>query len=186
MFKMKSISLLGIWMLAVALALGPSSAVWAASAVAIDADADVTLDRFYKEVSSGKDLVKNAKGVLIFPAVFKAGIGLGGEYGEGALRIKGKTVEYYNTAAASLGFQLGAQKKSIVIVFMQQEALDKFRASSGWKAGVDASIAVVTLGAGGTMDTAKLKEPILGFILDQKGLMYNLTLEGAKFSKIQR
>ena len=158
----------------------------AASAAAIDADVDSTLVRFYQEVSSGKDLVKNAKGVLVFPTVIKAGIGLGGEFGEGALQINGKTADYYNTAAASIGLQLGAQKKSIVIIFQDASALEKFRSSSGWKAGVDASIAVVTVGAGGAMDTAKLKEPILGFIIGQAGLMYNLTLEGAKFTKITK
>ena len=159
---------------------------WAGTASEINAGADASLQRFYDEVRGGKELVKDAKGVLIFPFVFKAGIGLGGEYGEGALRIKGKTAEYYSTAAASLGFQLGAQKKSIILLFMQDEALSRFRSSSGWKAGVDASVAVVTVGAGGEMDTAKLKEPILAFIFGQKGLMYNLTLEGAKFTKINK
>ena len=159
---------------------------WAGTGQEIDANCDGALKFFFDEVKGSEGLAKNAKGVLIFPKVLKAGIGIGGEYGEGALRIKGKTVDYYNTAAASLGFQLGAQKKTIVILFMQQEALDRFRASSGWKAGVDASIAVVTLGAGGAMDTAKLKEPILGFIIGQKGLMYNLTLEGAKFTKLKK
>ncbi len=178
------VGILTLWVLCFVMTAG--TAAWAASAASIDADANVTLERFYKEVSSGKELVKSAKGVLIFPSVLKAGIGLGGEYGEGALKIKGKTVDYYSTAAASIGFQFGAQKKSIVVIFMQREALNKFRASSGWKAGVDASIAVVTVGAGGAMDTSKLKEPILGFILDQKGLMYNLTLEGAKFTKISK
>ena len=165
---------------------GLASNVFAASAGAIDADVKSTLENFYDEVKEGKKLVGDAKGVLVFPVVIKAGIGIGGEYGEGALQIHGKTVDYYNTAAASLGFQLGAQKKSIVIIFMQDEALRKFRDSSGWKAGVDASIAVVTVGAGGAMDTAKLKEPILGFIIGQKGLMYNLTLEGAKFTKLKK
>ncbi|MBI4353380.1 MAG: hypothetical protein HY593_05590 [Candidatus Omnitrophica bacterium] len=160
--------------------------VLAATKAEIEAGADAALERFYTEVRDGKKLVKDAKGALIFPAVFKAGLGLGGEYGEGALRIKGKTVDYYNTAAASLGLQLGVQKKSIVILFMQEEALNRFRQSSGWKAGVDASVAVVTVGAGGAMDTSKYKEPILGFIFGQKGLMYNLTLEGAKFSKMRR
>ncbi len=158
----------------------------AASAAEIDGDAKNTLEKFYLHVSDGKKLVQDAKGVLVFPAVFKGGIGLGAEYGEGALEIKGKTVDYYSTAAASIGLQLGVQKKSIVIVFTQQGALDKFRASSGWKTGVDASIAVVQVGAGGAMDTSKLNEPILGFVLDQAGLMYNLTLEGAKFTKIAK
>ena len=180
---MKKIAVLVVFLLCTAWVVKDALA---ASAAEINAGADTTLDRFYSEVSAGRQLVKDAKGVLVFPAVFKAGIGLGGEYGEGVLRVKGKSVDYYNTAAASIGFQLGAQKKSIIILFMQEDALNKFRYSSGWKAGVDASIAVVTLGAGGAMDTSKLKEPILGFIIGQKGLMYNLTLEGAKFSKISR
>lgn len=163
-----------------------SSNLYAASGKEIDINADAALQHFYNEVSSGKQLIKDAKGVLIFPSVLKAGIGIGGEYGEGVLRVKGKTADYYSTAAASLGFQLGAQKKSIIVLFMQEDALNKFRASSGWKAGVDASIAVVTVGAGGEMDTTKYKEPILGFIFGQKGLMYNLSLEGAKFTKLQK
>lgn len=158
----------------------------AASAAEINAGADTTLERFYTHVTDGKKLAQRAKGVLVFPGIFKAGLGLGGEYGEGALRIKGKTVDYYNTAAASIGFQLGVEKKSIVILFMEEGALSKFRNSSGWKAGVDASIAVITIGAGGAMDTSKLDQPILAFVFNQKGLMYNLTLEGAKFSKISR
>lgn len=152
----------------------------------IDKGVASTLKRFYAEVKEGKKMARDAKGVLVFPSVFKAGIGIGGEYGEGALQIKGKTVDYYSTSAASIGFQLGAQTKSIVIVFMQDGALKRFRESSGWKAGVDASIAVVKVGAGGEMDTAKLNEPILGFVFGQKGLMYNLTLEGAKFTKLKK
>jgi lipid-binding SYLF domain-containing protein len=174
---------LGFMTLASFLLAGPAQA---ASKSEIEAGIETTLGRFYSEVSDGKNLVKDAKGVLVFPAVFKGGIGIGGEYGEGALQIKGKTVDYYSTAAASLGLQLGVQKKSIVILFMQDGALSEFRGSSGWKAGVDASIAVVKIGAGGAMDTSKLNEPILGFIIGQAGLMYNLTLEGAKFSKIEK
>ena len=173
-------------LLSIALVFGGLRPAFAASAGAIDADVKSTLEHFYDEVKEGKKLVKDAKGVLVFPVVLKAGIGIGGEYGEGALQIHDKTVDYYSTAAASIGLQLGAQKKSIVVLFMQDDALKKFRDSSGWKAGVDASIAVVTVGAGGEMDTAKLKEPILGFIIGQKGLMYNLTLEGAKFTKIKK
>lgn len=160
--------------------------VWAGSSSEIEASVDSTLERFYDEVKGGKKLVHDAKGVLVFPSVLKAGIGIGGEYGEGALRIKGKTADYYSTAAASIGFQLGAQKKSIIVIFLQNDALEKFRGSSGWKAGVDASIAVVTVGAGGEIDTAKLKEPIVGFVFGQAGLMYNLTLEGAKFTKLNK
>ena len=177
---------MGLAIAAFVLSICVSGAAYAASAVAIDADSKSTLEKFYSQVHEGKKLVHDAKGVLIFPSVLKGGIGLGAEYGEGALQIHGKTVDYYSTAAASIGLQLGVQKKSIVIIFTQSEALEKFRSSSGWKAGVDASIAVVQVGAGGAMDTSKYNEPILGFIFDQAGLMYNLTLEGAKFTKISK
>jgi lipid-binding SYLF domain-containing protein len=159
---------------------------YAATAKEIDVSVDVALERFYKEVKGGKEFLKSAKGVLVFPGVFKAGIGIGGEYGEGALRINGKTVDYYNTAAASIGFQLGAQKKTVILVFMASDALKKFRDSSGWEAGVDGSVALVTLGAGGTIDTTSIKDPIVGFVFSQKGLMYNLTLEGSKYTKIKK
>ncbi len=167
------------------LALANSQAQ-AATKEEIDADIEVSLERFYTEVPEGRKLVQDAKGVLVFPAVYKAGIGLGGEFGEGALLINGKAADYYNTAAASLGLQLGVQKKTIILVFTQEFALKEFRASTGWKAGVDASIALVKVGAGGSLDTTKLNEPILGFVVGQRGLMYNLTLEGAKFTKIEK
>ncbi len=158
----------------------------AATAKEIDVSVDVALENFHKEVKGAKEFFKSAKGVLVFPKVFKAGVGVGGEYGEGALRIGGKTVEYYNTAAASFGFQLGAQKKTIILAFMTEKALKDFRNSSGWKAGVDGSVALVTVGAGGAIDTTKIKDPIVGFVFGQKGLMYNLTLEGSKFTKINK
>ncbi len=128
-------------------------------------------------------MAENAEGVLVFPSVIKAGIGFGGEYGEGALRIKGKTVDYYSTVAASIGFQLGAQSKTVILMFMTEKALKKFRDSKGWEVGVDASVALIEVGAGGSLDTTNLKQPILGFIVGQKGLMYNLTLEGSKMTK---
>ena len=127
-----------------------------------------------------------AKGVLVFPKVYKAGFGLGGEYGEGALRVDGKTVDYYSTAAASIGFQLGAQAKSIVVLFIDESALRKFRASEGWKVGVDGSVALVDIGVGKAVDTENIKDPVIGFIFGQKGLMYNLTLEGSKFTRLDK
>jgi lipid-binding SYLF domain-containing protein len=162
------------------------SVSYAATAKEIDVSVDVALERFYKEVQGAKEFFKSAKGVLVFPSVYKAGFGIGGEYGEGALRIGGKTVDYYNTAAASIGFQLGAQKKTIIVVFVQDEALKKFRKSSGWEVGVDGSVALVTVGAGRSIDTTNIRDPIVGFVFSQKGLMYNLTLEGSKFTKTRK
>jgi len=163
----------------------PSSAI-AASAVEIDAKSDSVLKMFYEKVGPAKELSAKAKGILIFPDVIKAGFAIGGEYGEGALRINGKTVEYYNTAAASIGLQLGAQEKAVILLFMDGKALDAFRKSDGWEAGVDGSVAVVEWGAGGSVDTTNIKDPIIGFVFGNKGLMFNLTLEGSKMSKIKR
>ena len=170
----------------VALYSGFASEALAASAEEINLKADATLERFYKEVGSGKSFVENAEAVLVFPSVIKAGIGIGGEYGEGALRIDGKTVEYYSTAAGSFGFQLGVQSKAVILVFLDKAALDKFRNSAGWEAGVDGSVSLIKIGAGGSIDTTNLKDPVVAFVLSNKGLMYNLTLEGSKFTKIVR
>ena len=117
----------------------PVSSAVAASATEINIKVDVALQRFQEKVNGGNQFLKRAQGVLVFPSVIKVGIGLGGEYGEGALRIHGRTVDYYNTAAASIGFQLGAQSKTVILVFLESEALNNFRKSNGWKAGVDGS-----------------------------------------------
>jgi len=144
------------------------------------------LEQFNKEIPGAEDFIKKAKGVLIFPQVIKAGFGIGGEYGEGVLQVAGKTVDYYSTMAASIGFQFGAQAKSIILVFTKADALKAFRNSDGWKAGVDGSVALISLGMGDSLDTINVKDPIVAFVFGQKGLMYNLTLEGSKFSKLQR
>jgi lipid-binding SYLF domain-containing protein len=162
------------------------TSVWAASAREIDVSVDVALERFEQDVKGAKSFIESSKGVLVLPKVLKAGVGFGGEYGEGALRIDGKTVDYYNTVAGSFGFQFGGQVKTIILVFLDDEALKRFRQSEGWKAGVDGSVALVTLGAGGDIDTNKIREPIVGFVFGQKGLMYNLTLEGSKFTKLDK
>jgi lipid-binding SYLF domain-containing protein len=158
----------------------------AASREEIDARVREALTNFESEAPAGFELAKKAAGVLVFPNVIKAGIGLGGEYGEGVLQIKGAHAGYYSIAAASIGFQLGAQARNQVILFMNQSALDTFRHSQGWKAGVDASVALATLGAGGAIDSETLNRPIIGFIFSGKGLMYNLTFEGSKISRIDR
>jgi lipid-binding SYLF domain-containing protein len=158
----------------------------AASAYEIDVGVDETLERFYYSIRGARELAHKAVGVLVFPSVVKAGFGFGGEYGEGALRIRGRTVDYYNTLSASVGFQLGVQERSVIIMFMTPDALDQFRQTAGWKVGADASVAIITVGIGGSIDTNKITSPVVGFILDPKGLMYNLTLEGSKISRIRR
>jgi lipid-binding SYLF domain-containing protein len=161
-------------------------AAYANSAGEINIKVDSALQRFKKEVSGGSRFLSNAKGVLVFPDVIKAGFGIGGEYGEGALRVGGKTVAYYNTAAASIGFQLGGQIKTVVIVFLKQSALNKFRQSDGWKVGVDGSVAIVEWGVGEDVNTLDITDPVVGFVFDNKGLMYNLTIEGSKITRIHK
>ncbi|MBV6425097.1 MAG: hypothetical protein NAOJABEB_02911 [Steroidobacteraceae bacterium] len=167
----------------IALAASP---VWADSKVEIDAKVQEARAELAKHTRAGAELASKAKGVLIFPRVIKAGFGVGGEYGEGALQVGGKTVGYYNIAAASIGLQLGAQARTEVILFMTADALRKFQGSDGWKAGVDGSVALATLGAGGTIDTDTARKPIIGFIFSNKGLMYNLTFEGSKITKLDK
>jgi lipid-binding SYLF domain-containing protein len=158
----------------------------AASKEEINAEVKQAVAAFYKHTSAGKEPAGKAAGMLVFPSVVKAGIGIGGEYGEGALLVKGKTVGYYNVASASIGFQLGAQARSQVILFMTDKVLADFRSSDGWKAGVDGSVALATLGAGGAVDSETAKAPIIGFIFSNKGLMYNLTFEGSKITKLDK
>jgi lipid-binding SYLF domain-containing protein len=158
----------------------------AASGPEIDANARATLEDFFRQISSGRELANKATAVLIFPTVVKAGIGIGGEYGEGVLHVRGRTAGYFNIISASVGFQLGAQARSVIVMFMTDSALAKFERTDGWKVGVDGSIAIITIGAGGQIDTNSIRSPVVGFIFDQKGLMYNLTLEGSKISRINR
>ncbi len=172
--------------LVAATCLFASGAAGAASAGEIDQAVDEALAAFNEDVNGAEAFLRAAVGYLVFPRVIKVGIGVGGEGGEGALRVGGKTVDYYNTFAGSIGFQLGAQAKSIVIAFMTQESLDKFRNSSGWKVGVDGSVAVIDVGAGKTIDSNNIKDPVVGFIFNSKGLMYNLTLEGSKITKLDK
>lgn len=164
----------------------PATNTRAASGPEITAGVHQTVQRFFDRVGGARELTQKAVGILVFPSIVKAGFGVGGEYGEGALRVSGQTIGYYNSISASVGFQLGVQERSVIILFMTDEALNQFRETAGWKVGVDGSVVIVTVGAGGSIDTNKVTSPVVGFILDPKGLMYNLTLEGSKISRISR
>ena len=162
----------------------------AATAQAIDASANKAIAQFKSQVKGADAFLRGANGYLMFPEVIQAGIGIGGEYGEGVLRVGGKSAAYYSIAAGSIGFQLGAQRKSILIVFLQTQALKDFRAKAvagkAWNVGVDGSVALLNLGAQASINSATINKPIVGFVFQQSGLMYNLSLEGAKISKLQR
>jgi lipid-binding SYLF domain-containing protein len=177
------ISLLAVCMMVFA---APSIAK-ADTAKEIDVSVDVALENFMKEVKGAKEFLQASKAVLVFPRVYKAGFfWLGGEYGEGALRIGGKTIDYYSVAAGALGPQLGAQAKTVILVFIQEEALKKFQESPGWEAGIDGSITLVDVGVSQAINSTTFQQPIIGFVIGQKGLMVDLSLEGTKFSKIKK
>jgi lipid-binding SYLF domain-containing protein len=158
----------------------------AKTAKEIDASVDVAIDRFFKQVKGAEEFVKASKGMLVMPNIVKGAFIVGGEYGEGALRIGGKTVDYYNTVAGSIGLQIGGQKKDIILFFMTDEALKKFRKSKGWEAGVDGNVALITVGDGERLDTTTTKESIVGFVFDAKGLIADISIKGAKFSKLDK
>ncbi len=161
-----------------------AQAVTLSSAQQIDIEVDAALDNFKADILGGKRFLDKAEAVLIFPRVIKAGIGIGGEYGEGALRINNRTVAYYSTKSVSVGFQLGIQSKSKVLIFLTKQALADFRKSDGWKAGIDGSVALLEWGVGEDINTIEIQDPIVGFVFGNRGLMYNLTIEGSKFTKI--
>lgn len=171
--------------LIVAIATLPFTA-WSASKIELDARVRAAVDAMYTKVPASRELAQKAAGMLVFPRIIKAGIGIGGEYGEGALLINHNTVQYYRVTALSFGFQLGGQGKTEVVMFMTTAALQEFRDSEGWEAGVDGSIAVIEFGVGKAINTNNMRDPIIGFVFNNKGLMYDLSLEGTKFWKIQK
>jgi lipid-binding SYLF domain-containing protein len=152
----------------------------------IDARVKSTLIQFDKLNPANQDLVARAKGILVFPRVTKAGAGVAGEFGEGALRVNGHNVGYYSLSSASVGLTLGVAKHDEIIMFMTQEALDKFTSTKGWAVGADTGIAVMSKGAGGNYDTKTLQRPILGFVFAEKGLIADVSLDGSKITPLDR
>ena len=162
---------------------GPASAK---SAAEIDAEANQALKALYEKSSAAKELGEKASGILIFPTITKGGIIVGGEYGEGVLRAGGKSESYYSSASGSIGLQLGISSRSLVIMFMTQDALTHFMNADGWEVGVNADVTVVEAGATGSLDTTTSKSPVVAFNFGEAGLMAGVSIEGTKVSKIDR
>jgi lipid-binding SYLF domain-containing protein len=181
---LKTRNLLAVGGLAM-LALLTSVASFAENKAKIDTRASEALAQFYKLNPSHEQLVQRAAGVLIFPEVTKAGAGVAGEHGDGVLQVKGKTMGYYSTTSASVGLTLGVGKRSEMILFMTQGALDDFMKSKGWSIGADTGIAIAKAGAGGDYDSETLKKSIVGFVFGAKGLIADASLEGSKISKMK-
>ena len=167
----------------VVLALGLPSAK-AMTAAEIDVDVQKALKDLYAHSETAKDFGAVAKGILVFPDVYKAGFLVGAAFGDGALLKNGKTAGYYRTLEASYGLQIGAQSFGYVLFFMQGSALEYLDKSEGWEIGVGPSLVVVDKGFAGSMTTTTAKDAIYAFFFDQKGLMGGLGLKGSKITRI--
>jgi len=166
-----------------AIAFAFSALAVAASTSEINSRVEAALSRFYAQDPNHRELANKASAMLVFPSVTKAGAGVGGEYGEGALQVHGKTVAYYKLTGASAGATLGVARRSEVILFMTDAALEKFMNSKDWTVGVDAGVAVVK-GAGAQYDSETLRKPVVAFVFGEKGLIADVSLEGAKVTKL--
>ena len=170
--------------LTITLAITQSAELTAKSMNEIDAAIESSMTRFKSEIQGGDSFLEGARGVLVIPRMWKAGVVLGFEFGEGALIVDGVKVQYYKALPTSLGIQVGVGSKDLVILFFDDVAMDNFLYSSGWEVGVDGAVALFTIGAAGAADTNTFKDPIVGFVFGQKGLIAGVSMEGTKFTKI--
>ncbi len=150
----------------------------------IDANVMGAMSKLYAQEPGSRELVRKAKGVLVFPSVLSAGLVVGGSHGQGELLVGERPAGYYSTAAASLGLLAGADSKAVYVLFMTQDSLDKFRSSNGWTAGADASVSVLKAGADASVDTQTMRQPVIGYVLTNAGLMANLSLDGTKVQRL--
>ncbi|VTU39588.1 hypothetical protein H6CHR_05532 [Variovorax sp. PBL-H6] len=157
----------------------------ASSRVSIDAQVDATLSKLYDAVPDSRELIARSRGVLVFPSVVGGSLGVGAEYGRGALRVGNRTQAYYSTTAGSVGFQAGAHSRAVIYVFTNQEALDRFRNSKGWTVGADATVAAATVGANGRIDTNTMRQPVVGFVLNNLGLEAGVSIQGARIAEVR-
>ncbi|HWX80482.1 MAG TPA: YSC84-related protein [Steroidobacteraceae bacterium] len=166
------------------------AAVTCSTAIAAVKDSDLqprvqaTLENFYSQNPSHRELVDKAAAVLVFPEITKAGAGIAGEGGRGMLLINGSEVGRYTIKGASVGATLGVAGRSEIILFMTREARDKFEQSKGWTIGADLGVAVASKGAGGQYDTETLKRPIIAFVINEHGLMGDVSLKGEKITRV--
>jgi lipid-binding SYLF domain-containing protein len=170
--------------LLLALAFFPMHSALAASASEIDRNATAALQTLYKTTPGAKELASNAKGILIFPNIVKAGFIIGGQYGDGVLREKGRAVGYYRSIAASYGLQVGVQSFGYVLLFMDDASLQYLKKSEGWEIGTGPSVVVLDKGFGKSMTTTTMRKGVYAFIFSQKGLMAGIGLQGSKITRI--
>lgn len=150
----------------------------------IDARVDSTLNYLYSNYPGTAALRDKSVGILVMPLITKAGLGVGGSYGRGALRVGGATVDYYSSTQASIGFQIGAQQYAHALFFMTEQALAEFRNSPGWSAGADLEYAISNRGENLSAETMTSLSPVIAVVFGQAGLIAGATVEGTKYSRI--
>ena len=150
----------------------------------IDSGADGTLTRLYASARGSRELADRAAGILIFPRVLSGGLGVGGEFGDGVLRSGGRASGYYRLVGGSLGWQIGAQSQAVVLMFLTQESLERFRKSSGWTVGADATVSIARVGASGDIDSNTIRQSVVGFALTNVGLYAGIKLDGSKITRL--
>ena len=163
---------------------GGASGDPAARRQAIDSAADSAMSRLYREAAGSQELVTSSRGVLVFPNFVSAGFIVGGAHGQGVLRKAGKSAGYFSMTEGSVGLLAGAQSQAVFILFMTQDALSRFEASSGWTAGADGNVTLLTVGANARVTTQTAQQPIVGFVLSNAGLMGNLSLNGNRVTRL--
>jgi lipid-binding SYLF domain-containing protein len=176
----------GLFVCALLMIVGTYQPVFAATAAEIDRDADSALQKLYDKTPAARELAKVAKGILVFPDIVKGGLIIGGQYGEGALRVNGKTAGYYSSVAASYGLQAGVQSFGYALFFMTDSALDYLKKSEGWEIGTGPSLVIVDAGAAASLTTTTAKSDIYAFFFDQKGLMAGIGIQGSKITKLDK
>ena len=154
------------------------------AAAELTSEAQAALQRLYASAPLAKQLGPKAEAILVFPEVTKAGLGIGGQYGEGTLLKKGAAVAYYKTTGASVGLQAGAQKYGYVMFLMNANAVNALDAAKGFEVGVGPSVVMVDEGMAKTATTTTLRDDVYAFVFSQKGLMAGLGIQGNKISKI--
>jgi len=150
----------------------------------INADVDNAVSRLYREAAGSQELVARSAGMLVFPSVVSGGFIVAGSHGQGALRKAGKTAGYYSISAASVGLTAGGQSRALFILFMTPESLKRFEASSGWTAGVDANVTMISLGANARVNTQDVRQDVVGFALSNAGLMADLSVNGTRINRL--
>jgi lipid-binding SYLF domain-containing protein len=163
--------------------LAPSPAE-ARSAAQITAQGRATLERLKATEPRSRLFAQHARGILVFPSIFKAGLVFGGESGNGVLFVHGRPARFYNLSGGTWGLQIGAQKFSYVVFFMNDGSLRYLDRSGGFAAGTGPSIAIINKGAGAEANTTTITKDVYAFPFNQKGLMADLTLQGTKISRI--